>query len=609
LRPAENLADVLEVGEARRRLRDEVWAALRRLGVTLIEATLGLGKTRAAIAEIVNLLSEAKEAGIHKPAVVITMPMHRLGRQMKADIEAAAPAVQVVQLYGPEAQDPDDPSQSACKRLVEYRERQALLLDMQKFCEVCPFVGSCLHITHKSQEAEIYLASYERLKASQTPLKKGQTLVATVIDESPLKALVSVARRPVPLAELLAAPVRIRNKQGKETKRLEAEADLRALRGRLEATVKAHGAGYLRLSDLSGWTVADAEAAAGLEWMRKVDNETDPEVRGNKTITILAGIYGEIARSIAEQIEVNGRLLISKGEMGLECLLSGLKPANEVFRKAPVLMLDAITQAEVVQLLVADPLAHHATIRSRENLVIQQDPDWSGAKSKFFDKGRANGNIARVRRFIELQAITSKLVVIGKKDTITELHLPDHVKTAHFNALRGLNDFVDTEALVIIGRPMPDAGSLLRMVGAIWGTPCVGSLIPDGKGWRRVLHEGQVMEAETQAATHEDPRAQLVLKLIRDAEVAQAMGRLHAVNRAEPVRCILLTDAVIDHPVQLVSLKQVLWTCGVIGEMLERCVAFLSPSHAATAYPDLYTSKQAAAKVLDQISDRATFSI
>ena len=29
---------------------------------------------------------------------------------------------------------------------------------------------------------------------------------------------------------------------------------------------------------------------------------------------------------------------------------------------------------------------------AREAARIEQDPDWSGAKSKFFDKGKANGN-------------------------------------------------------------------------------------------------------------------------------------------------------------------------------------------------------------------------
>lgn len=608
LRPTEGLAAVLDVEEARRLLRAEVRDGLRRPRVTLLEATLGLGKTHATTEEVVKLLADAKQAGIENPAVVIAVPMHRLGRQMKADIATAAPDVRIVQLYGPEADDPDDPSRPVCKRLNEYRERQALLLDMQKFCDACTFVGSCLHVTGKAQQAEIYLVSHERLKAARTPLKKGQTLVATVVDENPMNALVNVNRRPWPLAALKDSPTRIGAK-GKETKRLEAEADLRAFRSRLATTIRTHGPGYLRLSELSDWSVADAEAAAGLEWMRKVEDEGDPQVMGNKTITFLAGIYAEIARSLRDKIAENARLKIFDSGTGLQCLLSGMKPVSAAFRKAPVLMLDATARAEIVQLLIEAPLAHHAKIIAHENVLIEQDPDWSGAKSKFFDDGKPNGNIARVRRFAELQAMTSSTVVIGNKNIIAELHLPPHIKTAHFNALRGLNDFAEAETLVILGRPLPDAEVLGRMVAAMWGTPCSGMINHIGKVWRRVLHDGQVMEAETKAAIHEDPRAELLLSLIRDAEVAQAVGRLRGVNRTEPVRCILLSDAVVNYSVRLMDIRSTLRVCGIVGEMLERGVAFLSPSHAAAAYPDLYASKQAAARVLDQVNDRATFSI
>jgi len=101
--------------------------------------------------------------------------------------------------------------------------------------------------------------------------------------------------------------------------------------------------------------------------------------------------------------------------------------------------------------------------------------------------------------------------------------------------------------------------------------------------------------------------------MIRDTEVTQAVGRLRAVNRDVPVRCVILSDAVVNYPVKLVRIKPTLWACDAVGAMLERGgVAFLSPSQASAAYPDLYASKQAAAKVFevfDRLSDTATFSI
>jgi hypothetical protein len=101
----------------------------------------------------------------------------------------------------------------------------------------------------------------------------------------------------------------------------------------------------------------------------------------------------------------------------------------------------------------------------------------------------------------------------------------------------------------------------------------------------------------------------MVLRQIRDAEVMQAVGRLRGVNRSTPVRCIVLSDAVLDHPVNLVDLRADLQAHGVLGPMMDRGAVFLSPAQAARAYPDLYASKQAAAKVINRITDWATFSI
>ena len=609
LRPAADLTELLEVGAARTRLRAEVGGGLRRPGVTLIEATLGLGKTQATIGELEALLKDAQAQGIADPTAVVAVPMHRLGRQVLEDIKAAAPGLPVVQLYGAEALDPEDPTQTVCKRLDEYRENAALLLDQESFCNACPFVGSCLHITSAAVKAKIYVVSHERLKAGKAPVKAGQTLVATVVDESPLNALINASSRAVPVAALMAAPVKIRSK-APMTQRMLSEADLRVFRTRLQALVAAHGPGHLRLDVLQsqGWTAGDAKAAAALEWQRKITDEADPDLNGNRTLRTATGIFGKIQQSIEDGIEVNARLEIREGEHGLECLLSGITPISDAYRAAPVLMLDATAQTEVVALLAGE-VTHHAVIRARENVLIEQDPMMTGAKSHFFAKGLPTGNVARVRRYVALEALTAKTGVIGNKDTIAAMGLPEGIKTGHFNALRGMNDFADVETLVIVGRTLPSPEALARMVAAIWGTPCAGTIRTDGRAWRQVMTPGGVMEAETKAATHDDPRAAVLLSLIRDAEVTQAIGRLRAVNRAELVRCVLLSDAVVGYPVELVDLRETVWACGVVGEMLERGVAPLSPSQAAAAHPDLYASKQAAAKVFGPIADRATFSI
>ena len=601
------LPPVMDADRARARLQVEVTEGLRRDGVTLIEATLGLGKTSATIKALPALFDEADSQGVNG-AVVMALPMHRLGRQVVSDIKAAVKGRSVVQLYGVEAQDPDKPDEKVCKQLDAYRERTALHLDTNELCGSCPFAGDCLYQKSIGAVADIYVVSHERLKAAGTPLQRNQTLLATVVDENPLNALMSANRRPVPLAALMAAPTSMTRK-GNQSQKLEQEADLLAFRKKLQDTIEAHGPGYLRLPDLSGWTSGDAKAAHGLEWGRKIDDEEHPDIGHNRTVTAAAAIFSEIQRSLDDAVPENARLQIRHGENGLECVLSGLRPISEPYRTAPVLMLDATANADIAALLAGEALAHHVEIHARENITIEQDPNLSGAKSFFFAKGQPTGNVANAAYFAKAKAMDGHTAVISNKDTIAAMDLPAEILTGHFNALRGMNEMESAEQAIIIGRTLPPPEAIARMVGAIWGTPCTGDLDHKGAAWRTVESEQGLRLEQTKAATHSDERGEMILRLIRDAEVTQAIGRLRAVNRTDPVRCTVISDAVLDYPVRLVDLRRRLQAHGTLGPMLDRGAVFLSPSQASRAYPDLYASKQAAAKVLDRISDWATFSI
>lgn len=353
-----------------------------------------------------------------------------------------------------------------------------------------------------------------------------------------------------------------------------------------------------------------ASDSVSLEWFRKIDDVTHPDVAHNKTITSAAAVLTEIARSIDEGIEENARLKVQNGEYGLELVISSMKTINPAYLAAPLLMLDATAQSDLVAKLVGQPLSHHAKIEALESVTIEQDPNISGAKSFFFSKGKSTGNVERVRHYVKAQAAQGgRTAVISNKDTIDALDLPDDILTGHFNALRGMNDMQDVDQLVIVGRTLPNAEAVRRLVGAIWGTPCEGDLNFAGEAWRRVIDGSSMKLAQSKTATHADPRAEIILRQIRDAEVMQAVGRLRGVNRSTPVRCIVLSDAVLDHPVKLVDLRAELQAHGVLGPMAERGAVFLSPAQASRAYPDLYASKQAAAKVINRITDWATFSI
>lgn len=591
----------MEPGRAREVLRSEIEAGLRRDGVTLVEATLGLGKTHTMIEALGRLLDTDPNG-----AVVVAVPMHRLGRQIVEDLRQALPGRRVQQLYGAEAQDPDDPSQTVCRQLDAYREQAALLLDTADVCTPCPFAGECKHLASVGARADVYVVSHERLKSAGTPLHSDQRLLATVVDESPLSALINVSSRPVPLAKLMAAPTAMANDPTRGS-----QADLEAFRAKLARTIEAHGSGYLRRDALEEWTAAEASAARGLEWRRKIDDGEDPDVAHNKTVTTASRVFVEILRSLEDDVAQNGRVRIQQGEYGLEIVLSGLRPISAAYRTAPVLMLDATAEPQVAARLAGQDLAHHAQVGAREQVKVRQATDMTGAKSFFFASGEPTGNVARVRSWIRMQALESgRTAVIGNKDTIANLDLPDQVQTGHFNALRGLNEMEGADHLVVIGRTQPPQAGIERHVAAIWGEPVTGDLNRNGTVKRTETGpNGQARIVERPGTTHDDPRGQMMLSLIRDAEVIQAIGRLRGVNREHPAEVTLISDACVLHPVEPVQLRPAIRAAGIAWPMLVRGVAFLSPAQAARAYPDLYASKQAAAKVFGAKSDWATFPI
>ena len=595
--------------DARLILRDEVVAGLRRPGVTLIEATLGLGKTSATISALDDLLATS-DAG----AVVLAVPIHRLGRQMVKDIRAVVPKRRVVQMYGAEAQDPFNPDETVCKRLDEYREQASLMLDVEELCSVCAWKDKCLHQTSKSKCADVYIVSHQRLKSDGLPLKQWQHLLATVVDENPVNALVSVSGRGVPLSALIEAPTRISNKEGWQSfADADAEASLKRYRKKIKETIIANGEGYLRRHALEKWTIEEVDGARKLEWRRKINDPNHPEVSGNKSLPTINRLLKEFGRLLAkdESNELNARVEIRKGGQGLEILLNTLRPINEVWLQAPVLMLDATANVEIAALLAGQELAHHVEIRASENIAIKQAIDLSGAKSHFFARGRTTGNVARISNWIRVQTLTGgQTAVISNKRTIEALDLPDSVAKAHFNALRGLNNMQETDHLIIIGRTLPPEAAIARYVAALWGEPVNGGLVRDASIKRIEIGAfGEAQIVKRVGTSHSCPKGQAVLAMIRDNEVIQAIGRLRGANRKAPARVTLISDAVTGYAVEPAMLKSEIKLSNILWPMLSRGVAFLSAAQAAKAYPDLYASQQAAQKVFGAANDWTTFPI
>ena len=112
------------------------------------------------------------------------------------------------------------------------------------------------------------------------------------------------------MAALMAAPTTIRSKLT-ESNRMAKQADLVTSRVQLRKTMEDHGLGYLSGAMLADWASGMASDSVSLEWFRKIDDVTHPDVAHNKTITAAAAVLTEIARSIDEGIEENAIMIDS----------------------------------------------------------------------------------------------------------------------------------------------------------------------------------------------------------------------------------------------------------------------------------------------------------
>jgi hypothetical protein len=246
----------------------------------------------------------------------------------------------------------------------------------------------------------------------------------------------------------------------------------------------------------------------------------------------------------------------------------------------------------VTQVKAATP---HATFRQ----VL-----FSGAASKFKDDATGANNVARVRRYIEARSAGfAKVLVIcqiGLEGQLNDLGLPPNVETAHFNNIRGRDEWNDIDLVIVIGRTQPPPEAMERQAEALFRSPCK-TLGPEYYDPVWVPLTGN--DREVRAERHPDPQAELMRRSVCEAELIQAIGRVRAVNRTA------------EDPVQIDIINQVPLPDIVVNEVVEwdeaqpdpRAViagrhGLLLPADnpkgiwplIATLLPDLYKSASAA---------------
>jgi hypothetical protein len=160
-------------------------------------------------------------------------------------------------------------------------------------------------------------------------------------------------------------------------------------------------------------------------------------------------------------------------------------------------------------------------------------------------KKRCDSNVDQLWKFVVDQALSasrsvpidgrsvSVLLVTTKriKDSLLALGLPSNVATAHFGAIRGLNDFKSVPIAIIVGRNRPDNLALeMAAEAAHMYNPGVQTITrydvkpEQGRHWEEY---------------HPDPLVRQVQDVVTLGEVRQAVARIRAFDRTPETMCRL----------------------------------------------------------------------
>lgn len=564
------------LSQAAARFARDADASARGMGpgeVFALQVGVGIGKTRAAVAHIAEIVRGGDDL-CQQRAVVYAVPNHKLGEQVKRDLETHG--LTVAHLRGPDAPHPVE-DRKMCVRAQEFIQRQTLMLDPYALCSTCPLSGACDYVNQKTVLAEVYIVAHAALTQKAPPAtafrrKQGQTMAALIVDEDAVGARVYGAdgKTVVDLDHLDQCP-------SSDKGLLRASIARHVLRRIAEI----NGPGYLTRETLNTyakdllWSKWDefAREARAAEWRRKTDDEE--EAHANLSIKAVTALWHEIGKFARGNASVSGRVKVTATGFRV----SGVRPLGEGYAASALLLDATLVKSEVAA--VWGDTARVTTVKAVDGALVKQDKSKSGSKAMLLAKGgsesaqRASANWQKRLRAFLLRYANGKTLVVTYRDLIKKLDLPEGIHTAHFGALRGLNDFETCTRAIIIGRPLMNEWSAKAEVEAIFDRPAGAVNLRDFTG---------------------DPDVLARAKAVRDGEVEQAVGRLRLVNRnAEEVEVIVLGDAELNRPVMLVSL----WDEIARPSPLQRQadvgpVALASPGHAAATYPGLWGTARAA---------------
>lgn len=617
-----------------------------------IQVGVGLGKSTAARREAALMLAEMRAKGDRR-TIVMAVPTHALGNEQAAAFnalpEAQAAGLTAAVWRGREAIDPDAPRrpdgtpERMCLDLEAVDEVKGLGVPIeQAVCHkkgsnppcVCPLYGLCGYQRQKKADADLWFVAHEII-FHEKPAALGKVAVLIVDEAIWTKGLEGVDGSPIDVSlDALWSGVKIPNDlAGHDTARLQHIHTI------TRRALDAHPNGPLerqRILD-AGLTRDTGNDGYILSWRRLVDHGLLPGLSGdarrelakkmaeNRTAMRLGRFFTTLAKLLADDgPEASGwaHLAEVESENGPQRVLR-LRGKRSVTKGwlVPTLHLDALLSPDLLrpywpQIRVTAEIeaqAPHQRIRQlhgRDWAKSALVPDkWCNPAEA--ERRERNSDRLRAAVWREVRLTPGRALVVAQ--LAVEDRWRDHgfrprnAELAHHNNVAGRDEWGPgpgrdgVRRLFVIGRTLPKPGAVERMAEALTGC-AVTDPVARYDRQDAAIHLADGTAVSVEADRHPHPIAEAIRWQICEGELIQILGRPRGVNRtaANPVEILLLTD----RPLPIVVDEVVAWDSLVatpVDHMLaEGGVALASPYDASRAFPNLWSSPEAAKKAFQR---------
>jgi hypothetical protein len=429
--------DALDPSDARealgRTIRQVFWVfdqpAVRNHQV-LVQADLGLGKTRATAAALVERLEAQRKAGRTDTAAVIAVPENRLSDEITRVIETAVSDagsdLRVAAIRGLQSLRPDKRD----KMCARWNERMKPGLEEQRarrdICNECNVVEACKrdgYLAQQSLVADIYVVAHKALtrKPVTTTGERKQELDVLVVDESPVASLIETGDNESDLLPLDSLSMDVFDGLGED----EAE-ELRMARDRVRRALEDCDRVLTKQALENAGVSAEHARKVELELGRKASASELP--RGVKrAIPQMWRLFREIADLLeAPDRDHTARIWVERSGKGDRRIVQPRMEDIHVGWRTQTLLIDATPEPSLLRQwwrhLHQKPPIRAAAPHAR----ILQDCSKSYGKSMLLSTAVKDGRSASQRReeilaFVRrISRNSSKVGLIGYKDLIAK---------------------------------------------------------------------------------------------------------------------------------------------------------------------------------------------